>query len=422
MRPKRLVVAGALCLTQLVLRGAEVRAADPPAAKESGMPFLTKSPDGKVFLSWVDMLGAQGHALRVSRWTGNGWDAPETIATGRNWFANWADVPSINALSDGSMLAHWMTKLSGGGTYDYGIRVARRDPASGKWSEIHGMHLEQKADYAGFLAFVPGEGKAVYLAPPPPSSGDAHAGGGGGDHHHHDGVGHRKTMRFIAFAGDRAAPSGDVEVDADTCSCCPTGIAKTPAGLIAAYRDHQSGEIRDISITRQVGGKWTKPAAVHADNWQINGCPTEGPSLAAKEESVAVAWLTRAGGVSKVQIAISNTSGERFGKPLQLDSGNPLGRPALAALGGTEKRFAAIWVEKVTAERNEIRLRYLLANGTLSSPQVIANVPAGRLAGIPRIVANGDGELLVAWRDKRVRVARIAIDNKTRTFERQGNE
>jgi hypothetical protein len=276
------------------------------------------------------------------------------------------------------------------------------------------MHLQNKADYAGFLAFVPGEGKAVYLAPPP--GGDA---AGGGGHHDHDGAGHRKTLRFIAFDGERVGPSGDVEVDADTCSCCPTAIAKTPSGLIAAYRDHQSGEIRDISITRQVNGKWTQPVAVHADRWQINGCPTEGPSVAAMDAKVAVAWLTRAGGISKVQIAASMNSGESFSKPMQLDSGNPLGRPAITSVG--EATFAALWIEKVTAERNEIRLRYLLPNGRFSSPEVIASVPAGRLSGIPRIAVAGQHELLVAWRDEKVRVARIVTNSRT-VSEGSGNE
>lgn len=389
-------------VSSLAAQTADIRAFDPPASKESGMPFLTKSPDGKIYLSWVDMLGAEGHALRVSRWTGSGWNAPETIAQGRNWFANWADVPAISALADGSMLAHWLTKLPGGGTYDYGIRIARRNPADARWTQIHGMHLDNKTDYAGFLAFVPGEATAVYLSPPAdaPSAAVSH-------HHDHDSAGHRKTLRFASFDGARAVPSDDLEVDADTCSCCPTAIARTPAGLIAVYRDHQPGEIRDISLVRQVKGKWTKPATIHPDNWQINGCPTEGPSIASQGPEVAVSWLTRAGGVSKVQMALSADSGATFAQPLRLDSGNPLGRPMLAVLpeaGG----FAALWVEKVTTDRNEIRLRYWLRNGTLTPPQTIASVPAGRLSGIPRLIANGNSELLVAWRDEKVRVARIA--------------
>ena len=36
-----------------------------------------------------------------------------------------------------------------------------------------------------------------------------------------------------------------------------------------AYRDRSADEVRDISIVRRVGGRWTKPAPVHDDGWKI---------------------------------------------------------------------------------------------------------------------------------------------------------
>lgn len=128
-----------------------IRRIDPPALAGSGMPFLTAGPDGSVYLSWIDSAGERQHALRFSRWTGSVWTAPETVAEGRNWFINWADFPSLVVRGDGSMLAHWLPRAEGGGTYGYGIRIAVRDRERPQWRPSYGVSLEEKVDYAGFL-------------------------------------------------------------------------------------------------------------------------------------------------------------------------------------------------------------------------------------------------------------------------------
>lgn len=395
-----------LWLAVVPMFAADIRRVDPPAAAESGMPFLASSPDGKLYLSWTDMLGGKDHAFRFSRWSGNQWTAPETIATGNNWFVNWADFPSIVVMDDGSMLAHWLTRADDGGKFGYGIRIAKRSAGEARWAEIHGMSLDEKTDYAGFLSFIPGEGKAVFLSPPQKPDSHHQVAAETPDHH----GSHRKTLRFISFQANSKVES-DLEVDADTCSCCPTTIGRTKRGLIAAYRDHQPSEIRDISIIRHINGHWTEPATLHPDGWKINGCPTDGPSLAIQGDQVAVTWLTRANGVAKVQIAASQNSGETFAKPIRLDSGNPLGRPAIAPVG--KGSFVVVWIEKTTGEQNELRMRRVLADGGLEKTLVLAKVPAGRLAGFPKVAVSGE-DIVVAWRDQKVRAVIVTPSQKDR--------
>ena len=137
----------------------------PPALDQSGMPFLTSGADGVIYVSWIDPIGRNGHALRFARWTGAEWTVPATIAHGKNWFVNWGDFPALAVLPDGSMLAHWLARPETGGKYGYGIHVARRPPGSKAWREIHGMSLDEKEDYAGFLSFAPDSAAAVYLSP-----------------------------------------------------------------------------------------------------------------------------------------------------------------------------------------------------------------------------------------------------------------
>ncbi len=370
---------------------------DPPALAESGMPFLATGPDQAVYLSWIDFLGPKEHALRYARWTGTGWSAAETIARGTNWFVNWADLPALAVLNDGGMLAHWLTRSNDGGKYGYGIRMAMKAARGSGWREIHGINLEDREDYAGFLSFVPEERGALYLSPPKvaPSKVASLAG-----EHHHEEEGHRKTVRYVTFDA-RGGLLKDVEVDFDACSCCPTSIGRTERGLIAVYRDHQS-EIRDIAVIRRVDGRWSTPRTLYPDGWKINACPTEGPSLVAQGSHVGVAWLTRAGGTAAVKFVQSENNGEQFGEAVRIDSGNPLGRPALVKSG--DGGWLVVWLEKTTSERNELRIRRLAANGRPGEAMVVARVPAGRGAGMPRIAVTGE-QILVAWRDQRVRTA-----------------
>lgn len=363
--------------------------AQPPVGPESGMPYLATGANGDIYLSWIDPLQPSGHVLRWSKWTGSAWRPAEEVARGQRWFVNWADFPAIAVRPDGSMLAHWLARPDDAGKYGYGIRVARRDAASGKWREIYGMSLDEKEDYAGFLSFVPDGSGAVYLAPP--------ASGGGGE-------GHRKTLRYVRF--DKAGkPGADREVDADVCSFCQTAVVATGNGLLAAYRDHQPGEIRDIAIVRWRDGAWTAPQTVHADGWKINGCPTDGPSLVARDRHVGVAWLTRAGEVARVQAAVSADGGTTFQKPLRIDDGNPLGRPALAVLDG--KNDVAVWLEKIGEGKAEVRIRRLGLDGQLGKTQLVATVAAARSAGFPKVAVSGD-RIWVAWRDGKIRVATVS--------------
>jgi hypothetical protein len=340
------------------------------------MPNFAQGPDGAVYLSWIDTLGTDGHALRYSKWTAGKWTSAETISQGKGWFVNWADFPALSVTPSGGMLAHWLTRFPAGGTHGYGIRVASKAAGSSKWRETHGIRLEEKNDYAGFLTFQ-GNG-AIYLAPPEVAE-----------------AGHRKTVRYITF-NKEGGVSKDLELDTDACSCCQTAIGETTKGLIAAYRDHAPGEIRDIAIVRERDGVWTKPETLHADGWKINGCPTDGPSITTEKNDVAVAWLTRANDVPRIKLKLSRDSGAAFGKLVTLDDGNPSGRPSVISLG--KDGLLATWLEKSGTDKVEIRLRRISWDGVAQASQKIAEAPLGRGVGFPRIAVSGD-KILIAWRD-----------------------
>lgn len=371
-----------------------------PCGSASGMPFLTASHSGGALLSWLEPVTPDRYSLRAARWHKGLWSEAREIATGDNWFINWADFPSIVEMESGTLLAHWLDRV-GKGAYGYGIRVASAEHWGSAWKETFFAPPSDPKDYSGFLSFTktPKGAAAVYLAPPPAAAEPTHV----ADHSEHgmSEEGHRKTLRFVEF--DAAGrPAGDRELDPDTCSCCQTTITTTRRGLIAAYRDHLPGEVRDISSLHLLNGQWSKPQPVHRDGWVINGCPTDGPSLASKNDTLAAVWLTRAVDTPKVQLALSRDGGATYSAPLRLDEGKPLGRPSLTMLGDD---FLVTWLEKTTSG-TEIRLRRVTPAGSLKQSVSVAPVPASRTTGFPRLVVSGD-RILLTWREGRVQLATL---------------
>ena len=366
-----------------------------PAGPDGGMYALSAGADGRTYLVWIDPVPAGGHALRFSRLDPGGWSAPVTVAEGANWFVNWADHPSLTAAPDGRLFVHWLVNTGRkSGSYGYGIRVATSADAGRSWTTAFEEGFANVSDYAGFLQFLPtARGvDAVYLTPLHPDDGttDEHA--------------HVKTLGVVRFDTAGRELSRRI-VDADTCSCCSTDIAETADGPVAVYRDHDAGEIRDISIVRLVDGAWTAPAPVHRDGWVINACPTNGPAIAAEGRRVAVAWFTAARGEARVNLAFSTDAGATFSTPIRIDDGAPAGWPDVVLLD--DGRAFVSWLEKTANGVGEVRVR---AVGTDSRGEAttVATSSSGRATGIPHMVRAGR-EVVVAWRQGTVKTARVAL-------------
>lgn len=79
------------------------------------------------------------------------------------------------------------------------------------------------------------------------------------------------------------------------CDCRQAALVRTARGLVAAYRDRSPREVRDVSVVRRDGGRWTRPVSSGNEGWEIHACPVNGPSLSADGDREALAWYTMAG-------------------------------------------------------------------------------------------------------------------------------
>lgn len=195
-----------------------------PAKPNSAQPQLTVSRKG-VILSWIERAGAEA-TLKFSERTATGWTAATTVASGRDWFVNWADVPSVARLDDGTLVAHWLQK-SGPDTYAYDVRLSHSRDNGKTWSASFTPHHDGTKTEHGFATLfqVPGAGLGL-----------AWLDGRNMTEGEHDAHGGSMTLRFGAFGKDWKQ-TADTELDARVCECCPTTAAITSDGPIIAYRD-----------------------------------------------------------------------------------------------------------------------------------------------------------------------------------------
>ena len=364
-----------------------IRATESPATGDSREPELTTTPDGRIILSWIEKLDAKRYALRTAIRDQTGWSETRTVAEGDNWFVNWADFPSVIALNDGSLAAHWLVK-SGTGTYAYDVNIAISNDSGKTWTKPIVPHLDKTQTEHGFVSLVPlrdGRLGAIWL--------DGRNMKEMKDAHEEDApLAVSMTLRYAAI-DTRGRISDEAELDERVCECCQTSAAVTSEGVMAVYRDRSENEVRDIYSVRQAGGAWAKPQTVHADKWEINGCPVNGPAIAASGRNVAVAWFTRADNKPVVRVAFSADGGATFGVPIQVDEGETQGRVDVLML--PDNSVLACWLSG-SAEGGAINVRRVQANGTLGPPSVIAKTDISRSSGFPRMALLGN-EVHFAW-------------------------
>jgi hypothetical protein len=364
-----------------------IREADSPAGADSREPELFTSPDGRVILSWVEKRGEKRHALRFALRDGRGWSEARTVAEGDNWFVNWADFPSVIALADGSLAAHWLVK-SGAGTYAYDVHVSRSKDGGRTWGRAVVPHTDGTQTEHGFVSLLPlqdGRLGAVWV--------DGRALKDVKEGHGEEGpLPVSMQLRYAAIDGEGRL-SDEAVLDERICECCQTSAVMTAEGPVAAYRDRSDEEVRDIHVVRRQAGGWSAPRPVHEDRWQIKACPVNGPQLAADGRRVALAWFTGEGDAPRVQVAFSGDAGATFGSPTRVDDGGALGRVDVLLLA--DGSALVCWMSG-GAEGGANKVRRVAPDGTLSPVAVIARTDVSRSSGFPRMARLGD-TVLFAW-------------------------
>ncbi len=354
-----------------------------------GEPNLSVTSDGQVLLSWIEYKNDTTDVLQFSKLENNKWSDPSKIAEGSNWFVNWADFPSLRAYQDSTkyLAAHWLQK-SDVGTYDYDVRISQSKDDGKTWSPPFIIHNDGIAAEHGFVSLMPISSDRMLATwlDGRNTKGHSHV-----SNHSHDGG--AMTLRTAEF-DINGNIFNEAELDEKVCDCCQTDMAMSDDGPIVVYRDRSDTEIRDISFVRKVNHTWSKPQIIAKDNWNIAGCPVNGPAIDAKGKVIAVAWYTMNEDTTKVKACFSFNSGASFEKPIEISRNNTLGRIDIRLLDDNSSAGVS-WIDE---EDDQALIKFRIVNsfGVSSNDYIIARTSSSRSSGFPKMV-KVNNQVVFAW-------------------------
>jgi hypothetical protein len=346
-----------------------------PSVPGSIQPNWAVAADGSALFSWVEPSKGGGYTLRYAVRHGAAWSEARTIVTGRKFWRHPAEMPGLVSLSDGTLLAHWVEKGSDSSDAEDILVSSSRDGI--KWTAPLKAHHDRSPVQHGLVSIAasgPQEASLFWLQALKGEDGPV------------------SLMRTIVGADGKEIK--EEELDKDTCSCCPTSVVNTGKGLLVAYRGHTPKDIRDINVLRFENGRWSASKIVYPDKWEINACPVNAASAAAKDNRVAIAWYTEANDTPRVQLVYSSDGGTTFTKPVKINTGDTLGyaSTALNSDGGA----TVSWIEEGASSASAL-VRSVSPAGVAGPVLKIAEGPRTSL-GYPKIVHAGS-DTWIAWGD-----------------------
>ena len=391
-------------------------AANSPAGKGAMAPRLSMAGQ-RLYMTWLEPdEPAQASSvdglwhLKWARWLPERqtWTPAATIYSSTQLFLNWADAPSMIALSDTEFYAHWLEKNRPDTPYAYDIQLAHSVDGGDHWQtlgRIDKAQGEHQQSYDGFLTFLPAgpagnDARAFWISARADESSKVDA---------PEATKPRMTLQTTLLGGGESIA---LELDGDICSCCTTTAVQSGTGPIVFYRDHTPEQIRDMYSVRQQQGQWLPPKPVHNDGWEIHGCPVNGAKAVSNGERVAVVWYTGAEGRPRVKLAWSHDSGEHFGEAIDIDGISPAGPVGRLGLAMTPQGDAIVsWVAQLGSDNTaSLLLRRVGEGGATGDYFKVAEVSSNRSTGIPQL-ALLDNTLFLAWtQDEDVVGARVALD------------
>ena len=357
-------------------QGLKVEQIANPAGSSSIEAHWSTMADGRPLLSWIETLKDGSYVLRYSVRHGSQWSEPRTIISNRHFFRQPAESPSVISFTDGSLLAEWVEIPEGASEAEYIYVSASKDGT--RWTPpVMANQDRSPVQHALVSMIASGEREAslVWLEAL-------------------KGEDEPSVLKRTVVSSDGKVVKEE-SLDSDVCTCCPTSIVKTQRGLLVAYRDHTSQDIRDIAVVRLENGRWLPSKILNADKWQINACPVNGAAAAAQGNRVAIAWYTEANDSPRVQLVFSSDGGATFTKPVKVSIGNALGHTS-AALNNSGGAFVS-WIEE--GDRSSRLLVRFVSGDGIAGPVMQVADGSGQSLGYPRLFHSAN-ETWIAWGSK----------------------
>ena len=346
----------------------------------NAQPNLVSS-NGSLSLSWISSKEENKASLNYSQYVEGRWIKPQVIASGSDWFINWADFPAHAINQDLIITSH--LKKSASGTYTYDVVLNLQKLSGEKIKEDFLLNTDGVEAEHGFVSIIANNKKGFFIT---------WLDGRNTIEKKLDGDHKPMTIRFAEIT-DKGDVIKESELDSSTCDCCQTSIAITNDGPIVVYRDRGEKEVRDIYSVKNINGTWEEPNAVRDDGWIINGCPVNGPKVAVNSKDLAVAWFTVSNENPLVNVSFSKNNGNSFGAPLKVNDHDAIGRVDVSFLNDEEVIVSYMEVDDIGTY---LRIKKVSFDGKISEPITISKIDGGRNTGVPQLEII-DSEIFIVW-------------------------
>jgi len=129
------------------------------------------------------------------------------------------------------------------------------------------------------------------------------------------------------------------------------------------------------------------------DNWVIDGCPVNGPAVAARDSQVVVAWFTAADDAPKIRFSRSHDGGQQFAEPVDLAGAGSFGQVDVVLRDGVA--FVSWW-QRGASPGMDLVVQRINADDSLGEQRVISHTDATLPTDVPQMQVFND-QLYFAW-------------------------
>ncbi len=370
-----------------------------PETKTSSESNLHLTRNNDLLLTWIEN-GAPSKFL-FSKLEHNTWSQPKLITEGNDWFVNWADFPSMISY-DASNLATYILDKSAEDTYAYDIKMLLSKDNGNTWETPFKLHKDTTHTEHGFVsmdALSDGKFLSVWLD------------GRNFEYHKKDStIAKQMTLRSAQIDANGHFLS-EYEIDNRVCECCQTDLVSNGKEALVVYRNRSEKEVRDIYYSKFSTTGWSEPKALHNDNWNIVGCPVNGPRIDGINSTAAVVWFTlNDTNIPTIKHSFSTNFGDSFSEPTTISHTNPLGRVDIKLLD--EKTSVITWMESIEG-KTVIYLQKIFTNGTQSEKIEVTQTSKSRSSGFPRLAIK-DHIAYITWTEAsqppKMRLAKVNLE------------
>ncbi|MCM3869875.1 MAG: glycoside hydrolase [Pyrinomonadaceae bacterium] len=366
---------------------------------DAAEPAIATSPDGSVYIVWVNHSQAKQSDVMIARFTGDGHmqGAAVRVNSQPGVATAWrGDPPTVAVAPDHTIFVGWTARVESESGHATNLYLSSSRDQGQTFSAPVRVNDDLKPATHGMHSLAVGNDGRVYVAwldernivPMKDKKMGAKTAG-----HHMES---NRDVFFSSSTDGGRTFTLNQQIASDVCPCCKTALASGPEGSVyLSWRQVLPGDFRHIAVASSAdGGKtFNKPVIVSDDQWMIKGCPVSGATLVAGTDGrLRVLWY--AGGENTQQgiyWSESQDGGRTFSPRELVASGFIQGTPGLVA-DRLNIPFA-IW-ESSSGGTSEVHASHL-----------------SKATELPRHLIVGGGELPVAVaQNQHVLIAYVAKD------------